>query len=218
MRWSPPPMLILAFNYMITDSILRGLIDECAERQDRSRTQDRTARPEKILRRQGRARWRRPRRSDARRVRRRHRRIGHRQVGHVEMHSGTAVAGRRQRSRSTARMSRCCPAGRGTSGCGRKIGMLFQGCGVVRFPAGLGERRLRPCRAARTCRNSEAREIALGKLAQVGLGPDVGELSPAELSGGMKKRVGPGPGHRDGSGDHPSSTSRRPAWTRSWAT
>ena len=28
------------------------------------------------------------------------------------------------------------------------------------------------------------------KLAQVGLGPDVGALQPAELSGGMKKRVG----------------------------
>jgi phospholipid/cholesterol/gamma-HCH transport system ATP-binding protein len=34
-----------------------------------------------------------------------------------------------------------------------------------------------------------AREIALAKLAAVGLGPDVGELRPAELSGGMQKRV-----------------------------
>ena len=34
-----------------------------------------------------------------------------------------------------------------------------------------------------------AREIALAKLAAVGLGPEVGELRPAELSGGMKKRV-----------------------------
>ena len=37
---------------------------------------------------------------------------------------------------------------------------------------------------------AEARETALEKLAQVGLGEEVGELSPAELSGGMKKRVG----------------------------
>ena len=36
---------------------------------------------------------------------------------------------------------------------------------------------------------AEARETALEKLAQVGLGEEVGELSPAELSGGMKKRV-----------------------------
>ncbi|MEM7426594.1 MAG: ATP-binding cassette domain-containing protein [Pseudomonadota bacterium] len=36
----------------------------------------------------------------------------------------------------------------------------------------------------------EAREIALDKLAQVGLGAEVANLSPAELSGGMQKRVG----------------------------
>jgi phospholipid/cholesterol/gamma-HCH transport system ATP-binding protein len=34
-----------------------------------------------------------------------------------------------------------------------------------------------------------AEKIALGKLAAVGLGPEVGELRPAELSGGMLKRV-----------------------------
>ncbi len=34
-----------------------------------------------------------------------------------------------------------------------------------------------------------AREIALGKLGAVGLGREVGELRPAELSGGMQKRV-----------------------------
>jgi phospholipid/cholesterol/gamma-HCH transport system ATP-binding protein len=34
-----------------------------------------------------------------------------------------------------------------------------------------------------------ARKIALTKLAQVGLGAEVGELYPAELSGGMQKRV-----------------------------
>ena len=36
----------------------------------------------------------------------------------------------------------------------------------------------------------EAREIALAKLAAVGLDAEVGELGPAELSGGMRKRVG----------------------------
>jgi phospholipid/cholesterol/gamma-HCH transport system ATP-binding protein len=34
-----------------------------------------------------------------------------------------------------------------------------------------------------------AKDIALGKLGAVGLGPEVGELRPAELSGGMQKRV-----------------------------
>jgi phospholipid/cholesterol/gamma-HCH transport system ATP-binding protein len=36
----------------------------------------------------------------------------------------------------------------------------------------------------------EARDIALAKLAAVGLDAEVGELGPAELSGGMRKRVG----------------------------
>jgi phospholipid/cholesterol/gamma-HCH transport system ATP-binding protein len=36
----------------------------------------------------------------------------------------------------------------------------------------------------------DAKKIALQKLAQVGLAPEVAELRPAELSGGMQKRVG----------------------------
>src|SRR6185503_6285551 len=36
----------------------------------------------------------------------------------------------------------------------------------------------------------KARDIAIEKLAKVGLGADVAMLSPAELSGGMQKRVG----------------------------
>src|SRR5258706_1219247 len=36
----------------------------------------------------------------------------------------------------------------------------------------------------------KARDIALEKLAKVGLGDEVAQLSPAELSGGMQKRVG----------------------------
>lgn len=37
---------------------------------------------------------------------------------------------------------------------------------------------------------TKAKDIAMEKLRQVGLGSDVGELGPAELSGGMRKRVG----------------------------
>ena len=36
----------------------------------------------------------------------------------------------------------------------------------------------------------EVREIAIEKLRRVGLGPDVADNIPAELSGGMQKRVG----------------------------
>lgn len=37
---------------------------------------------------------------------------------------------------------------------------------------------------------SEARKIAIDKLRRVGLGPEVADKFPAELSGGMQKRVG----------------------------
>jgi phospholipid/cholesterol/gamma-HCH transport system ATP-binding protein len=37
---------------------------------------------------------------------------------------------------------------------------------------------------------AKARETAIAKLAMVGLGKDVADLSPSELSGGMQKRVG----------------------------
>jgi len=70
-----------------------------------------------------------------------------------------------------------------------KFGMLFQGAALfdslpvwenVAFGLVQGERMDR----------AQAKEIALEKLAAVGLEADVGELWPAELSGGMQKRVG----------------------------
>ena len=36
----------------------------------------------------------------------------------------------------------------------------------------------------------DARTLAIAKLARVGLGPETADLYPAELSGGMQKRVG----------------------------
>ncbi|MGB0921293.1 MAG: ABC transporter ATP-binding protein [Alphaproteobacteria bacterium] len=42
----------------------------------------------------------------------------------------------------------------------------------------------------RGMKRKDAKEIAMDKLARVGLTPDVGLLNPAELSGGMQKRVG----------------------------
>ena len=71
----------------------------------------------------------------------------------------------------------------------RRFGMLFQGSALfdslkvwenVAFGLIQGQNLGR----------REAKEIALEKLARVGLPADVGELSPAELSGGMQKRVG----------------------------
>ena len=70
-----------------------------------------------------------------------------------------------------------------------KFGMLFQGAALfdsmkvwenVAFGLIQGKKMNR----------DEARNIALEKIRQVGLNPQVGDLFPAELSGGMQKRVG----------------------------
>jgi len=70
----------------------------------------------------------------------------------------------------------------------RKFGMLFQGAALFdslpvwqNVAFGLVQ--------GRGMERDKAREIALEKLAAVGLGADVAALSPAELSGGMQKRV-----------------------------
>ena len=69
------------------------------------------------------------------------------------------------------------------------FGMLFQGSALFdslpvweNVAFGLIQGRGTP--------RDEAKAIAIEKLAQVGLGPEIGELSPSELSGGMQKRVG----------------------------
>jgi phospholipid/cholesterol/gamma-HCH transport system ATP-binding protein len=70
----------------------------------------------------------------------------------------------------------------------KKFGMLFQGSALFdsltvwqNVAFGLIQ--------GRGMKRREAKELALEKLAQVGLGPPVAELYPAELSGGMQKRV-----------------------------
>jgi phospholipid/cholesterol/gamma-HCH transport system ATP-binding protein len=70
-----------------------------------------------------------------------------------------------------------------------KIGMLFQNAALFdslpvwhNVAFGLIEGQGRSM--------SEAKDIALARLADVGLSEDVSQLYPAELSGGMKKRVG----------------------------
>ncbi len=71
----------------------------------------------------------------------------------------------------------------------RKFGMLFQGAALfdslpvwenVAFGLIHGQGLSR----------RKARKVAIEKLAQVGMPPEVGDLYPAELSGGMQKRVG----------------------------
>jgi phospholipid/cholesterol/gamma-HCH transport system ATP-binding protein len=70
-----------------------------------------------------------------------------------------------------------------------KIGMLFQGAALfdsltvwenVAFGLIQGKK----------VKKKDAKEIAIKNLAQVGLSADIADLSPAELSGGMQKRVG----------------------------
>ena len=71
----------------------------------------------------------------------------------------------------------------------RKVGMLFQGA-ALSDSLTVWENTAFGLTQARGLARTEAKTIALSKLSQVGLGPEVGELSPAELSGGMRKRVG----------------------------
>jgi phospholipid/cholesterol/gamma-HCH transport system ATP-binding protein len=69
-----------------------------------------------------------------------------------------------------------------------KFGMLFQG-GALFDSLSVWENVAFGLTQGRGMPRPQAREIALQKLAAVGLGPEVAGLSPAELSGGMQKRV-----------------------------
>lgn len=70
----------------------------------------------------------------------------------------------------------------------QKIGMLFQGAALfdsltvaenIAFRLTHGEGK----------KSAEVREIAIARLADVGLPPEIGSMRPSELSGGMQKRV-----------------------------
>ena len=68
------------------------------------------------------------------------------------------------------------------------FGMLFQGAALFdSLP--VWENVAFGLLAMKRVGRREARDVATAKLAQVGLGPEVGDLYPAELSGGMQKRV-----------------------------
>jgi len=70
----------------------------------------------------------------------------------------------------------------------KKFGMLFQGAALF-DSLKVWENVAFGLIQGRGMNRAEARKIAQDKLGQVGLGAEVGELSPAELSGGMQKRV-----------------------------
>jgi phospholipid/cholesterol/gamma-HCH transport system ATP-binding protein len=70
-----------------------------------------------------------------------------------------------------------------------RFGMLFQG-GALFDSIPVWENVAFGLIQGRSMARSKAKDIAMEKLSQVGLNADVGALFPAELSGGMQKRVG----------------------------
>ena len=71
-----------------------------------------------------------------------------------------------------------------------RFGMLFQGGALFDSLTVWQNVAFRLLRGSLKRPRGEAREIAIEKLRRVGLKPEVADLYPAELSGGMQKRVG----------------------------
>ena len=71
-----------------------------------------------------------------------------------------------------------------------RFGMLFQGAALFDSLPVWQNVAFRLLRGSLARTRTEAREIAIEKLRRVGLTPDVADLFPSELSGGMQKRVG----------------------------
>ena len=91
------------------------------------------------------------------------------------------------------------------------IGMLFQN-GALFDSLPVWENVAFGLLAQKLVTRDEAKDRAIGVLGQVGLAGSVGDLWPAELSGGMQKRA-PSPPSRT----YCSSTNPPPGLTRSWA-
>ncbi len=71
-----------------------------------------------------------------------------------------------------------------------RFGMLFQGAALFDSLPVWQNVAFRLLRGSLKRPKAEAREVAVKKLRRVGLKEDVADLFPAELSGGMQKRVG----------------------------
>jgi phospholipid/cholesterol/gamma-HCH transport system ATP-binding protein len=78
--------------------------------------------------------------------------------------------------------------GRGRESVMRKFGMLFQGGALFDSLPVWENVAFGPIQSDGMA-PARAREVAIAKLGAVGLGPEIGELFPSELSGGMQKRV-----------------------------
>ena len=70
----------------------------------------------------------------------------------------------------------------------RKFGMLFQGGALFDSLRVWENVAFGPIQSDGMA-PAKAHEVAIAKLGAVGLGPEIGELFPSELSGGMQKRV-----------------------------
>ncbi|MDG1458051.1 MAG: ATP-binding cassette domain-containing protein [Pseudoprimorskyibacter sp.] len=70
-----------------------------------------------------------------------------------------------------------------------RFGMLFQGGALFDSLTVWQNVAFRLMRGPGRLPKAQARDIALAKLARVGLGPEVADKMPAQLSGGMQKRV-----------------------------
>jgi phospholipid/cholesterol/gamma-HCH transport system ATP-binding protein len=70
----------------------------------------------------------------------------------------------------------------------RKFGMLFQGGALFDSLRVWENVAFGPIQSDGMA-TDKARDVAIAKLGNVGLGPEIGELFPSELSGGMQKRV-----------------------------
>ncbi|MSU88982.1 ATP-binding cassette domain-containing protein [Rhodobacteraceae bacterium 2CG4] len=82
------------------------------------------------------------------------------------------------------------PAGRDRDAFLARFGMLFQGGALFDSLTVWQNVGFRLVRGKQKMPRAEAREVAIEKLRRVGLNPEVADLFPAELSGGMQKRVG----------------------------
>ncbi|MBK5945464.1 ABC transporter ATP-binding protein [Rhodobacter veldkampii DSM 11550] len=71
-----------------------------------------------------------------------------------------------------------------------RFGMLFQGGALFDSMTVWQNVAFRLMRGKGRLPKDQAREVAIEKLRRVGLKPEVADLFPAELSGGMQKRVG----------------------------
>jgi phospholipid/cholesterol/gamma-HCH transport system ATP-binding protein len=71
-----------------------------------------------------------------------------------------------------------------------RFGMLFQGGALFDSLKVWENVAFRLMRGEKALPKTEARAVAIEKLRRVGLKPEVADLFPAELSGGMQKRVG----------------------------